>query len=181
MGDSSLRFAGQGAGPTAAGLTGEGTLEIAGGTLPNLRILHDLDRLLGSTNLVGAPHQPTTIGFRVAGDRIDIEASRFESQEVRLDVEGWADREGEMSLDLIVSAPRGKIEIVELSQTVLDKLTDAGGRTSLAFRIRGTRESPRVVPDVPEPTRPERDRLENEIKDALRDKLRELFGEDDDD
>ena len=181
MGASSLRFTGTGTGPKSAGLSGKGSLDVAGGQLPPMRVLEDLDRLLGSADLVGASHEPTTLGFRITGERIEIAPTRFEAEDIRLDLEGWVENQGELSLDLVVSAPRGRIEIVEISETVLDKLTDAEGRTALAFQIRGTRENPRVQPDIPELTRSERDRLEQELKDALRDKLRELFGKDDDD
>ncbi len=90
----------------------------------------------------------------------------------RLELSGWTDRSGALSLRVVVSAPRERIKIDGLSGPLLDSLTDAEGTSSLSFKVGGSRHHPRVVPDLPEMSGRSRRQLERILKQQLRELLK---------
>ncbi len=174
MGRASLTFTGSGLAAGSAELDGAGRLELRAGHLPAIPLFTSLDSLLGRTELVGAPYDDFAVPFRVSGDRVLVDSSEVVVGDARLSLSGWADRQGPLALRIVVSAPRDRVRIGELPDSLLDKLTDPQGIASLAFAVSGTRDRPRVVPDLPAMSKRERKQLERALKQEIRDKLRDL-------
>ena len=85
------------------------------------------------------------------------------------------ERDGTLDLRMAVDAPRNRLGTDELPGEVLDALTDEQGRTRVAFSVSGTRDRPRVAPDLPALGRSQRRRLERLLERELTERLRELL------
>lgn len=179
LGTSALLYRGDGKAADGRAARGAGRLTVRGGTLPAVPLFTTIDRFTGGRKLVGAPYEEVVISFRLAGERLEVEPFDVVSGPVRLRVEGWTQRSGALSLETELSAPRDRVEIDEVPGPLLDRMTDEEGRVRLTFRVGGTRDSPRVEPDLPELTRRDRRELEKKLERKLKEGLRRLFGGDD--
>ena len=105
-GPGSLRLEGRGRGAEAAGLTGSGMVRLEPGALPATPLLKAVERVLGRTRLVGARYEATEAPFRVEGGRVLLDRLRVRSEQVGLDVAGWASFAGPLELTLGIRTPR---------------------------------------------------------------------------
>ncbi len=138
-------------------------------------MLEDIDRILGDGKLVGVGFEPAEVHFQIDPESIRLAPFEIAVQDLRLQIAGSMDRNGVLDLSAAISAPRDRMELRDLPDEVLDRLADDQGRVSISFQIRGTRDRPRVIPDLPELTRDELDRLEEHLKSKLKEALDELL------
>jgi hypothetical protein len=148
FGPAHLTLEASGVGPEPAGLSGKGLLRLEAGTLPSTPLLAGVERALGRTGLAGARYEPSETPFRVERGRVIIERFRLESDTVGLEASGWSSLEGPLELSVAVRAPRQTVRIAEVAPAVLDALTDQEGWVRIPLKVTGTREAPRVSPDV---------------------------------
>jgi hypothetical protein len=148
FGPAHLTFEASGVGPEPAGLSGKGVLRLEAGTLPSTPLLSAIERALGRTGLSGARYKASEAPFRVERGRVIVEGFRLESDAVGLEASGWSSPDGPLELSVAVRTPRQSIWIAEVPAAALDALTDEEGWVRIPLRVTGTREAPRVSPDV---------------------------------
>jgi uncharacterized protein involved in outer membrane biogenesis len=148
FGPAHLTLEASGVGPEPAGLSGKGLLQLEAGTLPSTPLLAAVERALGRTGLSGARYKATETPFRIERGRVIVERFRLESDAVGLEASGWSSLEGPLELSVAARTPRQTIRIAEVPAAVLDALTDQEGWVRIPLRVTGTREAPRVSPDV---------------------------------
>jgi hypothetical protein len=115
LGEAVLRLDAEGFGTDARHLSGQGSLELAPGALPDLPFLRSL-----SPALPGAVHEGARTGLRVESGAVRVDGLRFETSSFTLGVEGEIDLEGPLDLELT--------------------LEESGGRGR--YRLAGPREAP---------------------------------------
>jgi hypothetical protein len=147
-GKGTLSLDGRGTGTEAAGLKGKGVLRLAAGELPATPLLAAVERALGRTRLVGARYQATEAPFRVEGSRVMLDGLQLRTEQVGLDIGGWASLEGPLELDVALHAAREGLTVEGIAAGALDLLTDEGGRVVVPFKVTGTQAQPRVRPDA---------------------------------
>ena len=97
-------------------------------------------------------------GANRAGGESDSVSHREESADTRAipvgdapggtDLEGIVHLDGPLALKLLLRTPREGLVINEVPDEVLDALTDEEGWVAIPFRITGTRDEPKVLPDA---------------------------------
>jgi hypothetical protein len=147
-GEAALRLDGRGVGTEATGLTGRGVLRLEKGELPATPLLAAVERVLGRTRLVGAPYEATEAPFRVEGGRVWLDDLRLRTEQVGVDVAGWASLDGPLELALAVHAPRAGLAVEGVAAGALDLMTDDQGRVVVPLAVVGTQQQPRVRPDL---------------------------------
>lgn len=175
LGPARLQLQGGGVGPEARGLTGTGLLRLDEGTLPGSPVLTGLERALGRTRLVGASYRASETPFRIEGGRVSFQGLRLDTDGVGLDVGGWTSLEGPFELKVAIRAPRSQVHIAEVPAAALDALTDIDGDVRIPFRVTGTREAPRIVPDAAALLAQARQGGLRALTGQARDRLQELF------
>jgi len=148
FGPAHLTFEAGGVGPEPTGLSGKGVLRLEAGTLPSTPFLAGVERALGRTGLTGARYKASETPFRIERGRVVVERFRLDTDAVGLEVSGWSSLEGPLELSVAVRAPRETIRIAELPATVLDALVDQEGWVRIPLKVTGTRNAPRVSPDL---------------------------------
>ena len=148
LGPAHLRIEGGGAGPDPRDLAATGTIRLEKGTLPSTPALAALEKALGRTRLVGAPYTATETPFRIERGRVYFEGLRLDTEGAGLEAGGWAGLDGALDVHAAIRTPRANVHIPQVPDQALDALTDAEGWLRVPVRITGTREAPRVAPDV---------------------------------
>ncbi len=148
FGAGRLELRGSGAGTEPAGLTAAGSLNLAAGKIGATPTLTALEALLGRTHVVGTRYRASETPFRIQAGRVSFDAFRLETETVRLEATGWVGLDGPMDVHLTARVPRKDVDLAGVSPQALDALTDDQGRVSIPFKVGGTREHPRVLPDV---------------------------------
>jgi uncharacterized protein involved in outer membrane biogenesis len=146
-GAGALRLDGRGLGAEATGLHGKGVLRLQAGALPATPLLTAIDRILGRTRLVGARYEATEAPFRVEGGRVRLDDLRLRTEQIGMDVAGWASLEGPLELTLAIHTPREGLTVEGVAAGVLDLMTDDQGQVVIPLKVTGTQEQPRVRPD----------------------------------
>jgi hypothetical protein len=147
-GAAALRLDGRGVGAEATGLTGRGVLRLEAGKLPATPLLTAVERVLGRTRLVGAPYQATEAPFRVERGRVWLDELSLRTDQVGMDLAGWASLDGPLELTLAIHAPRAGLAVEGVAAGALDLITDDQGRVVVPLAVVGTQEQPRVRPDL---------------------------------
>lgn len=147
-GPAAIELDGRGAGAEAAGLIGRGVLRLEAGQLPATPLLRALERTLGRTRLVGARYEATEAPFRVEGGRVLLDDLRLRTEQVGLDVAGWASLDGPLHLRLSIHTPRAGLVVEGVAKGALDLMTDVQGQVVLPLEVTGTQQQPRVRPDA---------------------------------
>ncbi len=100
------------------------------------------------TALVGSRYSATEAPFRIEKNQLILERFRLETPQAGLDLEGIVHLDGPLALKLLLRTPREGLVINEVPDEVLDALTDEEGWVAIPFRITGTRDEPKVLPDA---------------------------------
>jgi hypothetical protein len=144
-----LEFEAEGFGTDSKGIRGKGVLRLEEGKLPATPVLAGLEKALGrGTSLVGSPYKATDAPFRIEKNQFILERFQLETPQAAIDLKGTAHLDGPLSLNLILKTPREGLVIKEVPNEVLDALTDDEGWVAIPFRITGTRDEPKVLPDA---------------------------------
>lgn len=146
-GAGALRLDGRGLGAEATGLTGKGVLRLQPGELPATPLLKAVERILGRTRLVGARYEATEAPFRVEGGRVLLDDLRLRTEQIGIDVGGWASLQGPLELTLAIHTAREGLIVEGVAAGVLDLMTDDQGQVVVPLEVTGTQEQPRVRPD----------------------------------
>jgi len=147
FGAGHLDVKGQGVGAASRGLTASGSIKLEKGTLPMHPVFTGILKALGKP-AEAIPYEATTARFRLSQDRIDLEPVRFETPKLGLELSGWANLAGPLSLDVAVSTPRAGVTIEGVGSSVLDVLADDRGWVAIPIKISGTLDEPKVRPDA---------------------------------
>ncbi|HEY7511630.1 MAG TPA: AsmA-like C-terminal region-containing protein [Vicinamibacteria bacterium] len=145
---AALALDASGVGSEAKGLRGRGTLRLAAGELPSTPLLRAVERALGRTRLVGARYEATEAPFRVEQGRVLLDDVQLRTEQVGLDVTGWASLEGPLDLALAVHTAREGLTVAGVAGGALDLMTDDQGRVVIPLKVTGTQADPRVRPDA---------------------------------
>jgi hypothetical protein len=148
FGAGALRLDAHGEGAEAEGLEGTGGLRLRAGTLPATPLLLAIQQVLGRTRLVGASYQETEAPFRIEHGRVLLDRFALQTDQVGIEVAGWASLAGPLELNLAIHAPRQGLTIGGIAGDALDMLTDEQGRVVVPLKVTGTQEAPRVGPDT---------------------------------
>ena len=144
-----LELEAEGFGTDSKGIRGKGVLRLEEGKLPSTPVLAALEKLLArGTSLVGSRYQATDAPFRIEKNELILERFRLETPQAGLDLEGIVHLDGPLALKLVLRTPREGLVIKEVPDEVLDALTDDEGWVAIPFRITGTRDEPKVLPDA---------------------------------
>ena len=144
-----LELEAEGFGTDSKGIRGKGVLRLDEGKLPSTPLLAALEKLLArGTSLVGSRYQATDAPFRIEKNQLILERFRLETPQAGLDLEGIVHLDGPLALKLVLRTPREGLVIKEVPDEVLDALTDDEGWVAIPFRITGTRDEPKVLPDA---------------------------------
>ena len=147
-GTATLQLDARGAGSEPTGLSGRGTVRLAGGELPATPLLRAVERVIGRTRLVGARYEPADVPFRIERGRVLLDDVQLRAEPVGLDVAGWASLQGPLELTLTVHVPREGVTVAGVAKEALDLMTDDHGRVVIPLKVTGTQEEPRVRPDA---------------------------------
>ena len=149
FGTGRLKLETEGFGTDSKGISGKGVLSLDEGKLPATPVLVALEKALGrGTALVGSRYSATEAPFRIEKNQLILERFRLETPQAGLDLEGIVHLDGPLALKLLLRTPREGLVINEVPDEVLDALTDEEGWVAIPFRITGTRDEPKVLPDA---------------------------------
>ena len=144
-----LELEAEGFGTDSKGIRGKGVLRLDEGKLPATPMLAGLETALGrGTTLVGSRYQATDAPFRIEKNQFILERFQLETPQAALDLKGIVHLDGPLALKLTLRTPREGLVIKEVPDEVLDALTDDEGWVAIPFRITGTRDEPKVLPDA---------------------------------
>jgi hypothetical protein len=124
-------------GSTGGELTGDGTLRLAAGGMPQSESLSSLDSLLG-TSLTSARYEEAIIEATPIPGGIRIQPFELFSPAVRLRGLGTLTGGQNLDLRLSVGVPRSAVKSISFSGLVLDGLTDAEGWVNFPVHVGGT-------------------------------------------
>jgi hypothetical protein len=148
FGPGHLTLEAGGVGPDPARLSGKGVLRLEAGTLPQTPLLIAVERALGRTGLSGGRYKASETPFRIEQGRVVVDRFRLDGEAVGLEASGWTSLEGPVDLSVAVRTPRPEIRMVSVPPAVLDALADEQGWVRIPLKVTGTREAPRVSPDI---------------------------------
>ena len=137
-----------GVGPDPARLSGRGVLRLEAGTLPSTPFLAAVERALGRTGLSGGRYKASETPFRIEQGRVIVDRFRLDGEAVGLEASGWTSLEGPVELSVAIRTPRPEIGMVTVPPAVLDALADEEGWVRIPLKVTGTRNAPRVSPDM---------------------------------
>lgn len=153
LGLMSIEMEAAGAGPETASIVGSGRIHLTEGHIPDLPALDQVANLLG-LRLAGRRYAPTTIEFTVGGDRVVVPAFEILGDGLRLEAGGEigiAGGVGGVDARARLSVPRQDIDMGNwqgnLSDSLMDALTDENGWVSIPLLIGGTVDQLQVGPD----------------------------------
>lgn len=148
FGAASLAASATGDGLEPDDLKADGTLQLTAGTLPAMKALALLDRVLG-TSVVGTPYQATAVRFALAGNDLTLQPFTITGGNLRLGVAGTLAASGPIALRVSVAVPRATVRPDrELPQQTLDALTDRSGWMAFPVVVSGTLNDPSLAPDM---------------------------------
>jgi uncharacterized protein involved in outer membrane biogenesis len=148
FGPAHLTLDAGGVGPDPTGLSGKGVLRLEAGTLPPAPLLAAVERALGRSGLAGGRYKASETPFRIEHGRVLVDRFRLEGDAVGLEASGWSSLEGPLELSVAVRTPRPEVRIATLPPAVLDALVDQEGWVRIPLKVTGTRNDPRVAPDI---------------------------------
>ncbi len=148
LGPAALNLEAHGAGASSRDVQANGSVQLAAGSLPDAPMLKRIDESLGKNIIVGAPYQATKADFTVANNVATLAPFQFVTERARMDLQGTANLEGPLDLDLSVATPREGIHIGGVGSDVLDVLADEQGWVPIPMAVTGTIEDPKVRPDT---------------------------------
>jgi hypothetical protein len=79
---------------------------------------------------------------------VRIEPFPFETEQAKMELQGWVDLEGPLSLDFAMGVVREGIRIEGVGADALDVLADDEGWVMIPLSVTGTKDEPRVRPDT---------------------------------
>ena len=151
LGGAQFEMQAAGAGPQTSSVEGGGRLALAAGAIPDLPALDRVVELIG-LDLAGSRYQATTIDFTVADERVDVAPFEIVSELMRLQAAGKLGADGALDGRANVFVPRQEIDLGrwqgDLSDALVDALTDESGWVSIPVIISGTVAEPRVSLDT---------------------------------
>jgi hypothetical protein len=175
LGPARLRLDGRGVGPEARGLAGKGVLRLDEGTLPSSPLLVALEQAVGRTHFVGSSYRAGETPFRIDDGRVSFEGFRLDTDAAGIVAGGWTGLDGALEVTVGVRTPRAQVRIAEVPEDVFELLTDAEGFVNVPLRVTGTRERPRIAPDVGALLALARAGGARALAGRARDRLRELL------
>jgi hypothetical protein len=152
FGPGRLVYAGAGVGPGFGGITGEGSLALATGTLGGVPLDGSLETILGAI-LDDTRYEPTEIHFRNRGRAFEIEPATLVTDRGEITAAGSVDLDGDIDL-------RGRLLLREgglglLLQMVLGDpavlQVEHDGRLSVPYRVTGPSRDPSLAVDTDAP------------------------------
>ncbi|HEY7698084.1 MAG TPA: hypothetical protein VIE88_06680 [Vicinamibacteria bacterium] len=148
LGRARLEATALGDGPKPEDVKAEGTLSLADGKIPSLPPLSKLHKVLGTT-IAGTAYRASSLKVNLANNRVALSPFELTSGLLKLGASGSIDLSGPLSLALRVSVPRSKVHLErELSNDVLDGLTDAAGWLGVPVNVTGMLSDPKIAPDM---------------------------------
>ena len=150
LGLVSIEMDAAGAGPETASVVGSGRIHLAAGHIPELPALDQVAELLG-LRLAGLRYASTTIEFTVGGNRVEVSPFEVLSDGLRLEASGELGIGGGVDARALISVPRQDVNMGnwqgDLSDRLVDALTDENGWVSIPLLIAGTVDQLEVRPD----------------------------------
>lgn len=148
LGSGAMDFHAVGTGTSPKAVTGEGTLRLAEGRIPDHEVLSKAERLLGMTGLAGGAYQATDTLFQLQSGRLQIDGFSLASDKLGVALTGWVDLEGPLELSVQLGLPRQGVSIRGVPPQLLDILADDRGWLTIPLQVTGTQEQPEVSVDA---------------------------------
>ncbi len=124
-------------------------LEASGeGQFPDVAMFSGIDKALGKQVVVGSSYRAAEAKFHLANNVVTLAPFRFETDSLRLDLEGTLSLEGPLQFQLVAATPREGLTIEGVGGTALDVLADDEGWVPVPIQVSGTMEDPKVRPDA---------------------------------
>jgi uncharacterized protein involved in outer membrane biogenesis len=175
FGPGKVQLDAEGEGTESKDVVATGSIQLAGGTFPDIAVFSGIDKAVGKQVVAGVPYEPTEANFRLEDDRLTLAPFRFVSQNARLDLSGWVALDGPLALELGLATPREGIQIEGIGSSALDLLADDEGWVPIPIDISGTLQNPRVRPDVKALASQAGRGAKREVTDRATDALRGLI------
>ena len=168
-----VRANGEGGGPQGA--VAEISARLEGGRLPSSTLLARIDRALGTT-FDAAAYEALDIEVSLADNVLEIDPFEIVTEIARLRIGGTVVLGDSLDLRIAVGVPRDLFTRQDVSEEILDVLTDGRSWLTVPLRVTGTVENPSFGPDIEaigEATR----YLAEQVRESLRERARsELEG-----
>ncbi len=148
LGPGHLQFEGQGRGTSPEGLVGQGVLHLDPGKIPQQPILTATEKVLGMSGLVGGEYEATEAHFKIAEGRVTIDEFSLKSQNAEVSLGGVVDLDGPIQLQIRLEGKADEMSVPGVPPQVLQALANQQGWVTVPLKVTGTREDPRVEPDV---------------------------------
>jgi type II secretion system protein N len=149
FGAGTLVLEGAGAGSDTRTLEGQGSFQLAEGTLPGGPYLAALEQAIGPTKLLGAAYPGTGAGLSIRDNKIHLKRFQFETAQLGFNIQGWVDLGGPMEIRLELKTPRQGLNLGEdVPPEVIDVLTDEEGWVVVPVKLFGTPEAPQMEVDT---------------------------------
>jgi hypothetical protein len=148
FGRATLEATALGDGPKPEDMKAEATIRLADGKIPSLPPLSKLDKILGTT-IAGTAYHASNLKASLANNRVSLSPFELTSGLLKLGASGSIDLAGPLALALRVLVPRSKVHLErDLSNDVLDGLTDEAGWLGVPVNVTGVLADPKIAPDM---------------------------------
>jgi uncharacterized protein involved in outer membrane biogenesis len=147
FGPGLLGLSATGKGTDSKDVQGKGSITLADGQFPATELFGQIDETLGKPVMVGTTYKATELRFSLADNIVTVEPFPFETEQAKIELQGWVDLEGPLSLDFAMGVVREGIQIEGVGEDVLNVLTDDEGWVMIPLSVTGTKDQPRVWPD----------------------------------
>lgn len=147
FGPAALEFSAQGSGPSLEHMVAEGTFRLENGQVPAFPMMVTIERLLGSSLIVGSAYEGTDVVFSIADTKALIEPFVMGSESLQVAGAGEIDFAGPLDIQIDIKLPRELVSI-SLLDPFIDGMTDEEGWTVIPFNITGTMAEPEVEFDM---------------------------------
>lgn len=170
--------------PAAAGLTGEGRLEVGRGRLRENPVTAAVARSLSLSALASPAFDSFVVPFTLRGDSLQLASSTLRADSVSVDLSGVLGLGGRLDLGAALQLPRSILSGIPVPRgaagEALRRITGGGeGPGRIGLRIGGTTARPDVRLDLSglagEGAAPAR-KAREEVKEALEERARGLLG-----
>ena len=148
FGPGLVQLEASGEGAETKDVDADGGLQLGEGQFPDVAMFSGIDKALGKQVVVGSSYRAAEAKFHLANNVVTLAPFRFETDSLRLDLEGTLSLEGPLQFQLVAATPREGLTIEGVGGTALDVLADDEGWVPVPIQVSGTMEDPKVRPDA---------------------------------
>ena len=108
FGPGLVQLEASGEGAETKDVDGDGGLQLGEGQFPDVAMFSGIDKALGKQVVEGSSYRATEAKFHLANNVVTLAPFRFETDSLRLDLEGTLSLEGPLQFQLVAATPAGE-------------------------------------------------------------------------